>query len=229
MSDKALEWKTAHEELKKAVRRRGGWETALPLALELHAETHFAEMSGASVPTWADEAWEGLEGPLFAAAAGSKGATAAWNLWHIARIEDLIANLLIAESTQVLYGEWMERIGASVTDTGNAMSRAEIAEFSRKIRPDELKNYDNAVGRRTREVLQSLDPAEISRKPRPEALERIMTEGGLTEQEGSFWLKDFWGGKTVGGLVLLPLTRHRPMHLKDCFRLKEKLLKTGNS
>ncbi|MCL1888958.1 MAG: hypothetical protein FWF99_00435 [Desulfovibrionaceae bacterium] len=33
----------------------------------------------------------------------------------------------------------------------------------------------------------------------------------------------FWGKKTVGGLILLPLTRHHVMHLDVCAKLKEKI------
>ena len=49
-----------------------------------------------------------------------------------------------------------------------------------------------------------------------------MTEGGVTEQKGSKWLPDFWGKLTVGGLVLLPLTKHHVMHLDVCAALKKR-------
>ena len=46
---------------------------------------------------------------------------------------------------------------------------------------------------------------------------------GVTRQEESFWLLDFWGKKDVAGLLLMPPTRHVMLHLNDCFRWKEEI------
>ena len=54
-------------------------------------------------------------------------------------------------------------------------------------------------------------------------LDRILNEGGVTRQEESFWLLDFWGKKDVAGLLLMPPTRHVMLHLNDCFRWKEEI------
>ena len=78
---------------------------------------------------------------------------------------------------------------------------------------NELKNYRIAVGMQTRAIIKTLMPEDMRRKATPDSLARIMIEGGLTEQKESKWLLDFWGKKTVGGLILLPLTRHHVMLL----------------
>ena len=103
------------------------------------------------------------------------------------------------------------------------MTDAEVAEFSQQLQIDELKKYRAAVGRQTRAILKTLAPEDMRRKVASGSLARIMTEGGVTEQKESKRLLDFWGKKTVGGLILLPLTRHHVMHLDVCAELKEKI------
>jgi hypothetical protein len=49
-----------------------------------------------------------------------------------------------------------------------------------------------------------------------------MEEGVLTRQDDSIWLLDFWGKKTVAGLLQMPITRHQIVHINDCFKLKAK-------
>lgn len=140
-------------------------------------------------------------------------------------IKDIFdAQECIQGSKQVLNNEWLQRMNVSVQETGNAMSDTEIIDFSKKINTLELKNYRNAVGRQTIAVLKALVPDDIKRKPSQENLDRLISEGGLLEKKGSIWLQDFWGKKTIGGLILLPITRHQIMHLTDCVALKNKLM-----
>jgi hypothetical protein len=150
-----------------------------------------------------------------------KDETIAWHLWHIARIEDLTGNLLIMEQAQIFNDEWMAKLNVTVKDTGNAMTDGQIIDFSKQVRKPELINYRNAVGRRTREILRSLTPRDLKRKPGAACLARLVSEGGLLEVKDSIWLKDFWGKHTVAGLILLPLTRHHMMHLPDSFAIKQ--------
>ena len=111
----------------------------------------------------------------------------------------------------------------SIRDTGNAMTDEEIAEFSQQINVNELINYRNEVGKRTIEILKGLNVVDLKRRPTEEALERIMINGGLTMDKQSYWLKDFWGSYTFTSLILLPLTNHHLMHLKDSLQLKLEL------
>lgn len=164
---------------------------------------------------------DGLEDEDYSVMPTEKDETIAWHLWHIARIEDLVGNLLIAERPQIFGDEWMERLNVSVKDTGNAMTDDEIIGFSKQVKKQELIHYRNAVGRQTRELLKALTPGDLKRKPSDESLARLVSEGGLLEVKKSIWLKKFWGSYTVTGLILLPLTHHHMIHLPDSVRIKE--------
>jgi hypothetical protein len=60
----------------------------------------------------------------------------------------------------------------------------------------------------------------------PESVRRILAEGGVTGHKDSVWLLDFWGKKTVAGILLMPVTRHQILHLNDSMKLKEKVAMT---
>jgi hypothetical protein len=55
---------------------------------------------------------------------------------------------------------------------------------------------------------------------KPESVGRILDEGGVTGHKDSLWLLDFWGKKTVAGILLMPITRHQILHLNDSMKLK---------
>ena len=81
--------------------------------------------------SFADEACQDLtEAELRAVPAGGEHSVA-WLIWHIARIEDVTLNLLVAGCPQLLHQDgWLERMNAPAAHTGNGMDREAIAAFS---------------------------------------------------------------------------------------------------
>lgn len=203
-------------ELRTIIQKAPCFARAQNLALELHALTHLAEISCSSTPMYEDTIWEGLTDRDVTAAPTLKSFPVAWHIWHITRIEDLVGNILINGAPQIFDAAWAKKINVTETDTGNAMNADEARAFSARVVVNELKQYRIAVGLRTRETIASLTPGDMRKKPSPQSLDRLLAEGGLTDQKASFWLRDFWGQRTFGGLVLLPLTRHQLMHLEPC-------------
>ena len=219
------EWNPKQAALKDALAKPERFDEAVRLCLELHGSVHAAEVSCADLPTLFDELWSGLTRIAFETMPTEKDVTIAWNIWHITRIEDLTVNILISDSSQVLNDEWLKKLGAAVSDTGNAMTDDEILDLSHSLDKDELRKYRIAVGKRTREVVSSLSVTDMKRKMKPESVQRILKEGGVTEHNDSIWLLDFWGKKTVAGILLMPITRHQIMHISDSYKLKERLAK----
>ena len=130
-------------------------------------------------------------------------------------------NILVANDEQLFGDEWQKQLNASITDTGNALSDDEIMELSQQFNIEKLIEYRNVVGQKTRAIVQSLSLGDMKRKVSAQGLERIKQIGGVTSQEGSLWLLDYWGGKDVAGLLLMPPTRHLIMHLNDCSKWKQ--------
>lgn len=215
------EWSERHKALSKIIRKADAFPEAVETVLALHAELHTAKVSGQTHENAVDLLWKDLKPAEYTVMPTAKDETIAWAVWHIARIEDLTMNLLVAGSPQVFDGSWQERMGVSTRDTGNAMSDEEIMAFSRAMRAGELLRYRDAVGRRSREILRSLKPEDMKRRVSPEGVSRILEEGGVTRQKDSVWLLDFWRKKDVAGILLMPLTRHQTLHLNDCFKWKQ--------
>jgi hypothetical protein len=89
----------------------------------------------------------------------------------------------------------------------------------------ELKNYRTAVGKKTRITVSQLEVNDLKKKMKPDQLTRIIDEGGVLEVDKSRWLVNFWGKKTVAGILLMPITRHQIVHMNASFKIKEMCLK----
>ncbi|WOO38517.1 DinB family protein [Anaerocolumna sp. AGMB13020] len=220
-----ISWNPRQAELKELITKTEKFSEAMELCLYLHGIVHSSELSDNSKASYYDELMNGLTKEAFTTMPTIKDVTIAWNLWHITRIEDLTSNILIKEEEQVLNEEWLNRLFVTVTDTGNAMTDGEILDLSNSIDMEELKNYRKAVGARTRSIIKGLTPEDLKRKVKPESIDRILKEGGVTQHPDSLWLLDFWGRKNVAGILLMPITRHQIGHLNDSMKLKQKLIK----
>lgn len=218
-------WSEEHKALNKIIRKKDSLDEAKEIFLHIHGVLHCKSVSNAENNTIMDELLEGLEIKDYAVMPTAKDETIAWVIWHIARIEDLTMNILVNRGNQIFNEQWAKRLGTGMNDTGNAWSDDEIISFSQHVNISELIEYRNEVGKATREIVRNLMSEDMKRKPEEAGLRKIMEEGGLTEQTDSVWLLDFWGNKDVAGLLLMPPTRHVTLHLNDCFRWKEYIMK----
>ena len=116
-----------------------------------------------------------------------------------------------------------QRLVINAGHSGNEMEEEEVAELSSCIDIDALLLYRLAVGRRTREIIKSLQPGQFNQKVKAVRLRKLMEQGAVKEK--AKWLIDYWGGKTIAGLVLMPATRHNFVHLNRSLRIKNKYQK----
>jgi hypothetical protein len=217
------DWNPLQARLNELIKKKDHFEEMQKLLLEMHSLLHSKEVYGGGENTFLDEIWDGLEDKAFRTMPTSKDDTIAWNIWHITRIEDLTANCLIVGQEQVLDQVWLERLTTKVTNTGNSMTDEEIIAFSKEISQEGLYEYRKAVGRRTKAIIEGLIPVELKRKVPREGIERIAEVGGVAQHPDSSWLLDFWGKKTVAGIIQMPITRHQIVHLNDCVKLRKRI------
>lgn len=114
MFDIEKEYNPRIDELRRLIKSRRNFDSAITLALEIHAITHTADVSSSDSPTFCDDLLDGLADKDFSVMPAQKDETIAWHFWHIARIDDLVGNLLIAEQSQILNHEWMNRLNVAV-------------------------------------------------------------------------------------------------------------------
>ena len=209
-----------HKELNSIIRKSSETQRSKDLFLQIHAKLHPSVVSDTD-RNEVDNLLCDLKQNEYAVMPTRKDETIAWVLWHIARIEDLTMNILVAREEQVFNQDWRERLNSQITDTGNALTDDEIMELSRTINTEQLICYRNAVAHKTRDIIRSLSAADLKRRVRQDDIDKILSVGGVTQQENSIWLLDFWGKKDVAGILLMPPARHVMLHLNDCCKWKE--------
>ena len=198
------------------------------MALDVHAMVHPAEVSGKTEKTIADYVldymMEGHQNELMPREnweedlhyAGTNTVPMCWQFWHTYRIEDLVSNILMADQDQLFDADWQKKIGANITDTGNALELDEAIAFAKGIHVDALREYMIAVGKNTRKILEKLTLEQVKSMVPEEWVVRILEEGGVTTDIRSVWLLVSWGRLTRGGMILTPMTGHHMMHLPPC-------------
>ena len=124
-------------------------------------------------------------------ATGYHNKTIAYSLWHIFRIEDIVAHSLIADDEQVFFkGDYQRRINSPIITTGNELVKQEIEEFSKKLSVKELYNYIIEVDRSTAQILSELafcDSKEKITDEKRKSLEKLKV---VSEDENDYWLID---------------------------------------
>lgn len=162
----------------------------------------------------------------FINADGYHSKTIAYSLWHIFRIEDITAHTLIAGDGQVFFGQdFQNRIHSPIITTGNELIKEELVRFSQALDIDELYAYISEVDESTSEILNSLSYDDLKKKVTDERRTALEGLNVVSNSENARWLIDYWCGKDVCGLIKMPLSRHRIMHIEACLRIEEKLRK----
>ena len=162
----------------------------------------------------------------FAGANGYHSKTLAYSIWHIFRIEDIVAHTLIQDDEQILFsGGYREKIGCDIITTGNELKGESLAEFSKKLDVDSLYAYAKDVMLSTNEMLQKLDDQQMKRRFGDEDRNRLLKSQCVSTDENAVWLIDYWCNKDIRGLIKMPFCRHWIMHIEAMQRIKNKLCK----
>ena len=164
----------------------------------------------------------------FAGIKGYHSKTLAYSIWHIFRIEDIVAHEMIAEDEQILFRKkFLKKTASPITTTGNELEGKEIAEFSKKLKIQELYLYAKAVKDSTDQLLLQLRYIDLKRKFNEETKQKLTESKCVSEDENAFWLIDYWCSKDVKGLIQMPFSRHWIMHIEAMQRIKNRLCKTA--
>ena len=162
----------------------------------------------------------------FAGADGYHSKTLAYSIWHIFRIEDIVAHEMIAENRQILFERGFDKsVHSPIITTGNELSGNEIAAFSAKLDIKELYRYAQEVMESTDQILKRLEYADMKRKFGDEMIAKLQATGCISKSEEAGWLINYWCGKDIRGLIKMPFSRHWIMHIEAMQRIKNRLCK----
>jgi hypothetical protein len=215
-------WNTRQKELRVLLSDPEKLAPAIQLFLRQHAEVHSRVISSEDGVSFEDEVLEGLTEKQLRQLPEREEHSIAWIIWHLARIEDITMSKLVDGEEQLFDRDgWADQLGVSIRDTGNAMSRDEVVDLNQRIRFDRLKEYRQAVGRSTWNIVDRLDADRITQKVSPSQLNEILEDGSV--HADAHGLIEYWGRRTIAGLLLMPPTRHCFVHLNEADRIKKKL------
>lgn len=160
----------------------------------------------------------------FINAEGYHSKTIAYSIWHIFRIEDIVAHTLINENEQVFFtGNYQKRINSPIITTGNELFKHQIADFSSQLNLEELYSYIFEVKDSTEKIIGKLSYNDLKRKIPNDKRELLKSLNVVSTDESAAWLIDYWCNKDIRGLIQMPFSRHWIMHVEACLRIYNKI------
>ncbi|MDE6260919.1 MAG: phage head-tail adapter protein [Oscillospiraceae bacterium] len=160
----------------------------------------------------------------FPNANGYHSKTIAYSIWHISRIEDIVAHSLIRGDEQVFFaGNYQKRIGSPIITTGNELVGEQISDFSRQLDLEELYQYLADVKNSTDAIVKNLEFSDLKRKMTEQDKNYLRSLHVVSSDESASWLIDYWCGRDVRGLIQMPFSRHWIMHIEASIRIRNKL------
>jgi hypothetical protein len=135
----------------------------------------------------------------------------AWLVWHIARAEDIMVNRALAGRAQVFDDAWRQRLGITRRDFGIGMTSAEVSELTQQIDLAALREYRDAVGRQTREVVGGFKEQDWQGDLTAAALQTAASEGAFAPNRAEMVIKAFTGrprAMVLSGIALFHSAGH---------------------
>ncbi len=207
--------KTMQTQIKKKDTYKAGIDTLIHLRNQLmETLTSFNE----------ELSREDFDAIPFINADGYHSKTIAYSIWHIFRIEDIVAHTLISENEQVFFsGNYQERINSPIITTGNELVKEQISDFSKQLNLKELYTYIFEVKDSTEKIINQLSYDELRKKILDERKEYLKSLNVVSDDKNAIWLIDYWCGKDIRGLIQMPFSRHWIMHIEASLRIKNKM------
>ena len=162
----------------------------------------------------------------FINADGYHSKTIAYSLWHIFRIEDIVAHTLINCDEHIFFsGNYKDRMNSPIITTGNELVKNEISDFSKQLDINELYSYISEVKESTDDILRELTYQMLKQRISAERREILQKMNVVSSDENASWLIDYWCGKDIRGLIHMPFSRHWIMHIEASLRIENKIRK----
>ena len=213
------EWSELNGRMQEQIKKKDAFRDGVETLFELRRRLMDTMVS------FADElSREDFNAIPFINANGYHSKTIAYSLWHIFRIEDIVAHTLINADEQIFFrGGYKARINSPTATTGNELVKRQIYEFSEQLDLNELYSYIFEVSAGTEEIVRGLSFEDMQKGVPDERREALKALKVVSEDENAAWLIDYWCRKNVRGLIQMPFSRHWIMHTEACLRIKNRI------
>lgn len=190
---------------------------ARDLFLQQHALVHSAAVGGAKM-SMAERTFAGLTDAQMRVRPRDDLNSLAWLMFHIARAEDVFLSSLLAGRPQVFDDAWAKRLGVTRRDFGFGMTSAEVSELTQQVDIAALREYRDAVGHRTREIVAGFKAPDWEGTIEAQAVERAAAEGSLGRAAEPF-TKNMPGRPRAAVLSAIALT-HSAGHMGEAVTVR---------
>ncbi|MBR5410951.1 MAG: DUF3795 domain-containing protein, partial [Clostridia bacterium] len=154
------EWSEKNKKMQALIGKEATFREGIDILIELRSDLFQQIVS--IVNTFPPEAFYQMP---FAKAEGYHSKTLAYSMWHIFRIEDIVAHTVIMRDSQILFTkDFLERTGSPIITTGNELKGDAIAAFSKQLDIKAVCEYCLAVKNSTEEMLKNLEYRDLKRK-----------------------------------------------------------------
>ncbi len=213
------EWSELNKAMQAQIRKKDTYEAGIDTLFELRNR-----LMKVLTEFYSELNREEFHAIPFLHADGYHSKTISYSIWHIFRIEDIVAHILINEDEQVFCaGNYQERIHSPIITTGNELVKQQIADFSMQLNLKELYSYIFEVKTSTEKILKSLSYAELKKKVSEQRKECLKSLHVVSNDENAIWLIDYWCNKDIRGLIQMPFSRHWIMHIEASLRIRNKI------
>ena len=217
--DMNKEWSELNKSMQAQIKKKDTYKEGIKTLFELRNELMRILLSFRS-----DLTREAFNAIPFVNANGYHCKTIAYSIWHIFRIEDIVAHTLINGTEQVFFsGGYQQRINSPIITTGNELVKYQIADFSKLLNLEELYSYIAHVKESTEKILYGLSYDMLKMKISDERKEQLKSLNVVSGDENAIWLIDYWCGKDIRGLIQMPFSRHWIMHIEASMRIRGKI------
>lgn len=213
------EWSELNKTMQTQIRRKDAYKAGIDTVFDLRKQLMQTLLSFKE-----ELCREDFDAIPFINVDGYHSKTIAYSIWHVFRIEDIVAHTVISGDEQVFFsGNYQGRIDSPIITTGNELVKQQIADFSKQLNLEELYSYMFDVRESTEKILECLSYDELKRKIPGERKRYLESLHVVSDNENAIWLMDYWCKKDIRGLIQMPFSRHWIMHTEACLRIKNKI------
>ncbi len=212
-------WSELNKDIQTCFKREDSFRHGLTLLFDLRQQ-----LAATLKSFYTDLSREDFNAMPFMNSNGYHNKTIAYSIWHIFRIEDIVAHTLINNDEQIFFSkDYQKLINSPITTTGNELVKQQIAEFSEQLNLDALYSYAFEVKESTEKILKSLSYKDLRNKISLKKKQKLIELNVVSMDPDAYWLIDYWCDKDIRGLIQMPFSRHWIMHTEAAIRIANKL------
>ena len=171
------EWSELNKTMQAQIRKKDTWLDGVDTLIDLRNQLMDTLLSFKN-----DLTREDYDAMPYINANGYHCKNIAYSIWHIFRIEDIVAHTLIAGDEQVFFtGNYQKRIKAPIITTGNELIKEQISDFSKQLDIDELYAYIQEVKKSTEEIVKGLSYDMLKQKVSAERKNNLISQKVVSE------------------------------------------------